>query len=85
MCGVLCIKDEFKNMKKGLFPLQYLTLMFLNTQQCWLSKCSCIHVVCMCMSVYLAFDGLLKVKSSCSSVKSMKNTVPQQEFSFHIT
>jgi hypothetical protein len=60
--------------------------MFLNTQQGWLSKCSCIHVVCvcLCLSVYLAFDGLLKVKSSRSSIKNVKNAVPQQEFYSHI-
>lgn len=57
--------------------------MFLNTQQGWLSKCSCIHVVCMCMS-YIAFDGLFKVKSSRSSIKNVTHTVPQQEFSSHI-
>ena len=59
--------------------------MFLKTQQGWLSKCSCIHVCRMCMSVYLAFDGFLKVKSSRSSIKNTKNTVPQQELSFRIT
>jgi len=37
------------------------------------------------MSVYFAFDGLVKVNSSRSSIKNMKKTVPQQEFSFHIT